>query len=48
MMADVNQYRRLLGKLIYLKVTRLDIAYVVSVLRQFMHEPLMVHLEGAL
>ena len=32
MMADVNRYRHLLGKLIYLKVTRPDITYVVSVL----------------
>ena len=47
-MADANRYRRLLGKLIYLTVTRPDITYVVSVLSQFMHEPRMVHWEGAL
>ena len=28
--------------------TRPDITYVVSVLSQFMHEPLMMHWEGAL
>ena len=48
MMADANRYRRLLGKLIYLTVTRPDITYVVSVLSQFMHEPRDVHWEGAL
>ena len=48
MIADPNRYRRLLGKLIYLTVTRPDITYVVSVLSQFMHEPRMVHWEGAL
>ena len=48
MMADANHYRHLLGKLIYLTVTRPDITYVDSVLSQFMHEPRMVHCEGAL
>ena len=48
MMADVNYYWRLLGKLIYLTVTHPDITYAVSVLSRFMHEPHMVHWEGAL
>ena len=48
MMADANRYRCLLGKPIYLTVIYLDITYVVSVLSQFMHEPLMVHWDGAL
>ena len=48
MMADANRYRHLLGKLIYLTVTRPYITYDVSVLSQFMHEPRMVHWEGAL
>ena len=45
---DANRYRRLLGKLIYLTVTRLDIVYAVSVLSQFMQEPRRVHWKGAL
>ena len=36
---DANRYKRLLGKLIYLTVTRPDIVYTVNVLSQFMHEP---------
>ena len=47
-MVDANPYWRLLGKLIYLTVTRLDITYAVSVLSQFTHEPRMVHWEDAL
>ena len=48
MMADVSRYRRILGKLIYLKITRPDTMYVVRVLSLFMQEPCMVHWEGAL
>ena len=36
---DANRYRRLLGKLIYLTVTRPDIVYAVSVLSQFIQDP---------
>ena len=36
---DANCYLRLLGKLIYFTVTRLDIVYAVSVLSQFIQEP---------
>ena len=46
MMADANRYRRLLGKLIYQTVKRLNITYDVNVLSQFMTEPRMVHWEG--
>ena len=43
LLEDSNHYRRLLGKLIYLNVTHLDIVYTVSVLSQFMQEPRQVH-----
>jgi len=45
---DLGQYRRLIGKLIYLIVTRPDICYAVGLLSQFMHKPQEVHLQGAL
>lgn len=42
--ADKNCYQRLVGRLIYLSHTRPDIAYVVSVVSQFMHSPSEEHL----
>lgn len=36
---DKGRYQRLVGKLIYLSHTRPDIAYVVNVVSQFMHNP---------
>ncbi|RDX83657.1 hypothetical protein CR513_35392, partial [Mucuna pruriens] len=36
---EKSQYQRLVGKLIYLSHTRPDIAYVVSVVNQFMYDP---------
>ena len=35
---DPERYRRLIGKLIYLTVTRPDITFVIDVLSRFMHE----------
>lgn len=37
-------YQRLVGKLIYLTITRPDITYAVSLVSQFMHSPTMKHL----
>ena len=42
--ADKVRYQRLVGKLIYLSHTRLDIAYAVSVVSQFMHNPSEDHM----
>lgn len=34
-----NSYRRLLGRLIFLTISRLDLTYFIQVLAQFMHQP---------
>ena len=43
---DKGRYQRLLGKLIYLSHTRLDIAYSVSVVSQHMNNPTEDHLDA--
>jgi hypothetical protein len=45
-LADIGQYQRLVGKLIYLTVTRPDISFAVSKVRQFMYEPRTSHLDA--
>ncbi|XP_068322539.1 uncharacterized mitochondrial protein AtMg00810-like [Pyrus communis] len=40
---NISYYQRLVGKLIYLTITRPDIAYSVSIASQFMHFPTMEH-----
>ena len=39
-------YQRMVGKLIYLAHTQPNIAYVVSMVSQFMHNPREVHLQA--
>jgi hypothetical protein len=43
-----EKYQRLVGKLIYLSHTRPDVAFAVSLVSQFMHQPKEIHLQAAL
>lgn len=45
---DVSQYRRLIGRLLYLSVTRFDIQYATNVLSQFLSVPRESHMNAAL
>ncbi|KAJ0528553.1 putative RNA-directed DNA polymerase [Helianthus annuus] len=45
---NVTGFQKLIGKLIYLSLTRPDISYAVQFLSQFMHSPTDVHLQIAL
>ncbi|KAJ4751619.1 Retroelement pol polyprotein-like [Rhynchospora pubera] len=45
---DPEKYRRLVGRLIYLTITRPELCYSVHVLAQFMQDPLQAHYDAAL
>ncbi|KAL0534655.1 hypothetical protein IC582_028946 [Cucumis melo] len=45
-LVDKEQYQRLVGKLIYLSLTRPDISFTVSVVSQFMQAPYQKHMEA--
>lgn len=44
---DVQPYQKIMGKLIYLTVTRPDIVYVVHILTQYMQRPTTEHMNAA-
>ncbi|GKV43433.1 hypothetical protein SLEP1_g50721 [Rubroshorea leprosula] len=48
LLSNPAQYRRLVGRLLYLTITRLDICYSVSILTQFMQNPRQEHHEAAM
>jgi hypothetical protein len=48
LLKEPGRFRRLVGRLIYLTVSRPDITYVVHVLSRFMHQPCKLYMEAAL
>ena len=46
--SDPKQYRRLVGRLVYLSITRSELCYAIHLLSQFMEAPHVAHWEAAL
>ena len=47
LLSDATSYRRLVGRLINLIVTRPDLAFSIQILSQFMDKPRQPHLEAS-
>ena len=45
---DKGRYQRLVGRLMYLAHTRLDLAYKLSIVSQFMHNPREQHMNAVM
>ncbi len=43
---DTTMYRRIMGSLIYMTITRPDLSYAVGVVSQFMQTPRKPHLDA--
>lgn len=48
LLSNADQYRRMVGRLLYLNYTRPDITYVVQQLSQFIHSPRDSHWQAAI
>jgi len=47
-LTDQRAYQKLIGKLLYLNMTRLDILFSVQTLSQFLHQPKNSHMDVVL